>query len=131
MDEAEAEVDTSFIAYQPPQLQADFLAEMQSLAMPSMSSMEAEDFRIAGAYSPYRQRGSTAHAISIESHLRDTTSIEDRKSLKSYVTAATGLKAADFKQNTSDKPGSPKVLIVSGAALRVADVVRSVFLQGF
>jgi hypothetical protein len=55
MDEAEAEVDTSFIAYQPPQLQADFLAEMQSLAMPSMSSIEAEDFRVAGRIPPVQQ----------------------------------------------------------------------------
>lgn len=49
MDEAEAQVDTSFIAYQPPPLQADYLAEMQSIAMPSLSSMELDDFRITGA----------------------------------------------------------------------------------
>lgn len=48
MDEAEAEVDTSFIAYQPPSLQADYLAEMQSLVMPNMSGIEVDAIRIAG-----------------------------------------------------------------------------------
>lgn len=107
-DEAEAEVDTSFIAYQPPQLQADFMAEMQALALPSLSTIEAEDFRVA------------------ESHLMDTTSIEARKSLKDFIASASKLKKEDLKLAKSSKAGSPRLLIVSGAALRSADVVREV-----
>lgn len=107
-DEAEAEVDTSFIAYQPPQLQADFMAEMQALALPSLSAIEAEDFRVA------------------ESHLMDTTAIETRKNLKDFITSATKLKKEDLKLAKSSKAGSPRLLIVSGAALRSADVVREV-----
>jgi hypothetical protein len=48
IDLAEAENATSLIAVQPPSLQADYLAEMQIQAMPKMSSIEMEDFRIAG-----------------------------------------------------------------------------------
>lgn len=48
IDEAEDAVDTSLIAVQPPQLQADFLAEMQALGMPKLSFLESEEFRISG-----------------------------------------------------------------------------------
>jgi hypothetical protein len=58
--------------------------------------------------------------------LKDTTHIEERKVLKDFITAATGLSATDLKQRAADIPGAPRIIIVSGAALRVADVVRLV-----
>jgi len=106
IDEAEAEAETSFIAIQPPALQADYMAEMQSQAMPKMSSMEAEDFHIA------------------ESYLMDTTSYEDRKSFKDFVKQVTQYKDSDLKKEALAGAGSPKVVVISGAALRVTDVVR-------
>lgn len=59
-----------------------------------------------------------------ESHLMDTTSIEARKSLKDFIASASKLKKEDLKLAKSSKAGSPRLLIVSGAALRSADVVR-------
>lgn len=54
----------------------------------------------------------------------DTTSIEARKSLKDFIASASKLKKEDLKLAKSSKAGSPRLLIVSGAALRSADVVR-------
>lgn len=60
-----------------------------------------------------------------EQYFVDTEHIEARKDLKTFIKQSTGLSQKDLK--TKDlKPGSPKLVIVSGAALRVADVVRYV-----
>ncbi|KAK9894182.1 hypothetical protein P389DRAFT_104275 [Cystobasidium minutum MCA 4210] len=98
-------MDTSFISVQPPALQADFMAEMQAEAMPKLSAIEMEDFRIP------------------ERYFVDTEHLQQRKDLKSFVKQATGLSEKDF-QNANLTPGSPRLIMVSGAALRVADVVR-------
>lgn len=59
-----------------------------------------------------------------ERYFLDTTSLEDRKSLKGFVQAATKYTETNLKSESLAQPGSPKLLVVSGAALRVTDVVR-------
>jgi hypothetical protein len=60
----------------------------------------------------------------VETYLLDTSTFEDRTSLNTFITATTRLKTNDLQAEKANKPGSPKILVVSGAALRVADVVR-------
>lgn len=62
----------------------------------------------------------------IEQYFVDTEHLESRKDLKAFVKEATGVSEKDL-QTKDLQPGSPKLVIVSGAALRVADVVRSVY----
>lgn len=61
-----------------------------------------------------------------EQYFVDTEHLESRKELKAFVKQSTGVSEKDL-QTKDLQPGSPKLVIVSGAALRVADVVRLVY----
>lgn len=60
-----------------------------------------------------------------EQYFVDTEHIESRKDLKAFIKQSTGLFEKEL-QTKGLPTGSPKLIIVSGAALRVADVVRYV-----
>lgn len=61
--------------------------------------------------------------IPLEFHFLDTTELQDRKDLKKFVKDATGTNEKKL-QAKNLVPGSPMIMVVSGAALRIADVVR-------
>lgn len=107
------------------------MAEMQSQSMPKLSAIEMEDFRIPGreafatiALSP----GANLIIHGSEHYFVDTEHIQSRKDLKTFIKQATSLTEKEL-DSSKLTPGSPKLVIVSGAALRVADVVRCVAVR--
>lgn len=59
-----------------------------------------------------------------ERYILDVSNITERQSMKSFVKKATGLKEKDLKKESLSQAGQPKLLILSGAALRTTDVIR-------
>ncbi|KAM0755310.1 hypothetical protein T439DRAFT_344541 [Meredithblackwellia eburnea MCA 4105] len=95
------------LALLPSEILADRMAEKQTKALPGLSALEKDDLRL------------------VESMFQDTSSISDRKSLYEFIKTALPTLPATLAKPPK-KMGSPRVIVVAGAALRVADLCREV-----
>lgn len=59
-----------------------------------------------------------------ESMLVDTSDITERKSLTQFIQSALKLYGKDLQIADDTPAGTPRLLVVNGAALRIADAVR-------
>ncbi|KAI5479298.1 DEAD/DEAH box type DNA/RNA helicase [Pseudohyphozyma bogoriensis] len=91
----------------PSELLADRLADKQSKALPKLSAIEKDDLRIT------------------ESMILDTSEVTDRTTLAGFIRSAVPTLPSTLAKPPK-KPGSPRVIVVAGAALRVADLCREV-----
>ncbi|ORY41450.1 U3-containing 90S pre-ribosomal complex subunit-domain containing protein [Leucosporidium creatinivorum] len=85
----------------------DALAEKQKRALPKLSNMEMDDLRLP------------------ESYLIDTSSTTERTNLQAFLRAAFPT-LPNTLAKVPKKEGSPRLLVIAGAALRVADLCREV-----
>ncbi|GAA5833862.1 hypothetical protein JCM11251_005990 [Rhodosporidiobolus azoricus] len=103
--EGEQEADET--ALLPLEVVADRLAEKQKKALPDLSALEMDEMRIS------------------QSMILDTSSVTSRKTLLEFMK-----EALPTQCNTLAKmpkaTGSPRIIVVAGAALRVADLCRDV-----
>lgn len=91
----------------PVEALADRLAEKQRAALPNLSALELDEQRIS------------------QSMILDTSSVTERDSLLAFMK-----QALPTQCNTLAKmpkaTGSPRIIVIAGAALRVADLCRDV-----
>lgn len=113
----------------PPAPLADRLAEKQKKALPKVSEMELDDIRLPGElrgllrFPPIR-----AELISLrraESYLVDTSATTSRSNLEAFIRASFPTLPTTLAKPPK-KEGSPRLLVLAGAALRVADLCRYV-----
>lgn len=67
----------------------------------------------------------TSSCRATESFLHDTSAVEERKSLDAFIRQAFPTLTSTLAK-VPKKEGSPRVLVIAGAALRVADLCRCV-----
>ncbi|KAM0792266.1 hypothetical protein ACM66B_004958 [Microbotryomycetes sp. NB124-2] len=91
----------------PPEILADRLADKQRKALTKMSSMELSDLRIP------------------QSFLLDTSSITNRDNLEKFIREALPTMPSTLAKVPKIE-GAPRIVVVAGAALRVADLCREV-----
>ncbi|GAA5900820.1 hypothetical protein JCM6882_007673 [Rhodosporidiobolus microsporus] len=106
-NEAQDGQDADETALLPLEAVADRLAEKQKRALPDLSALEMDEMRIS------------------QSMIFDTSSVTNRKTLLDFMK-----EALPTPCNTLAKmpkaTGSPRIIVVAGAALRVADLCRDV-----
>ncbi|GAA93438.1 uncharacterized protein L969DRAFT_104787 [Mixia osmundae IAM 14324] len=96
------------LARLPPSLQADLLAEKQLKALPNLSDLERDSCRVS------------------ERCLQDTSAFADEAyaSLTSFIRAFAASHLASLSKLPKSK-GSPRIIVLAGAALRAADLTRA------
>ncbi|KZT11479.1 uncharacterized protein LAESUDRAFT_642058 [Laetiporus sulphureus 93-53] len=102
-------VETPSVAAQSPMLLADYLSSMQAKAFSKMTSIELSDVQIP------------------ESSIVDTTQWVESKNLDRLVEFISKV-LPTLHTRLSQRPkssGSPTLIFVAGAALRVADITRA------
>lgn len=105
----------------------DRLADKQRKALPKMSNIEMDDLRITGtrlAGCPNTLLSSSSSLLLLaESFLHDTSAVTERKSLETFIRQAFPTLSSTLAK-VPKKEGCPRVLVIAGAALRVADLCR-------
>ncbi|GAA5845633.1 hypothetical protein JCM9279_006055 [Rhodotorula babjevae] len=91
----------------PPEALADRLADKQKRALPSLTALELDEQRIS------------------QSMILDTATVEARDSLLAFMKEALPT-ACNTLAKMPKATGSPRIIVVAGAALRVADLCRDV-----
>ncbi|KAK4700363.1 protein CMS1, partial [Phenoliferia sp. Uapishka_3] len=91
----------------PSESLADRLMEKQAKALPGLSAIEKDDLRLT------------------ESMFLDTSHVTERGSLLDFIKQAIPTLPSTLAKPPK-KAGSPRVIVVAGAALRVADLCREV-----
>ncbi|GAA6051858.1 hypothetical protein JCM3770_005501 [Rhodotorula araucariae] len=91
----------------PPEALADRLADKQKRALPNLSALELDEQRIT------------------QSMIQDVASVEGRDSLLAFMKEALPT-ACNTLAKMPKATGSPRIVVVAGAALRVADLCRDV-----
>ncbi|TNY23607.1 U3-containing 90S pre-ribosomal complex subunit-domain containing protein [Rhodotorula diobovata] len=91
----------------PPEALADRLADKQRRALPNLSALELDEQRIS------------------QSMIHDTATVEARDSLLAFMKEALPT-ACNTLAKMPKATGSPRIIVVAGAALRVADLCRDV-----
>ncbi|KAL8281024.1 hypothetical protein RQP46_006703 [Phenoliferia psychrophenolica] len=91
----------------PAESLADRVMEKQAKALPGLSQIERDDLRLA------------------ELMFLDTSSVTERDSLLAFIKQAIPTLPSTLAKPTK-KAGSPRVIVIAGAALRVADLCREV-----
>ncbi|GAA5958208.1 hypothetical protein JCM3765_002848 [Sporobolomyces pararoseus] len=91
----------------PVQVLLDRLSEKQLKALPNLSRLELDELRLN------------------ESMIQDTSSVTTREDLLKFMKDALPTACTTLGKLPKSK-GSPRILVVSGAALRVADLCRQV-----
>jgi len=98
---------SSSVAMAPPDIQADHLSEKQTKVFANLSALERDDFRLP------------------EFFFQDVSSfgLDQRKTLSGLLSAVS-LDLANTLGKPSKVSGSPRVIVLAGAALRVIDICR-------
>ncbi|BGO89388.1 hypothetical protein NBRC10512_006305 [Rhodotorula toruloides] len=91
----------------PVEALADRLAEKQKRALPNLTALEMDEMRIS------------------QSMILDTSSVTARDSLRAFMKEALPT-ACNTLAKMPKAAGSPRIIVLAGAALRVADLVRDV-----
>ncbi|GAA6029530.1 hypothetical protein JCM8097_003724 [Rhodosporidiobolus ruineniae] len=104
-EEAQGALDE--MARLPLEAVADRLAEKQKRALPELSALEMDEMRIS------------------QGMIQDTSEIEKRETLLEFMKEALPT-ACNTLAKMPKAPGSPRIIVVAGAALRVADLCRDV-----
>ncbi|BGP13638.1 hypothetical protein JCM10213_007815 [Rhodosporidiobolus nylandii] len=99
------EQETDDTALLPVEVVADRIAEKQRRAMPDVTGLEMDEMRIS------------------QSMIQDTSSCTSRKTLAEFLKAALPTQVQTLSKPPK-APGSPRLIVLSAAALRVADLCR-------
>ncbi|GAA6000802.1 uncharacterized protein JCM10292_006434 [Rhodotorula paludigena] len=99
--------DQDDTALLPVEALADRLAEKQRRALPNLSALELDEQRIS------------------QSFIQDTSAVSTRDSLLAFMKEALPT-ACNTLAKMPKATGSPRIIVVAGAALRVADLCRDV-----
>ncbi|KPV75847.1 uncharacterized protein RHOBADRAFT_52866 [Rhodotorula graminis WP1] len=91
----------------PPEALADRLADKQKRALPNLTALELDEQRIS------------------QSMILDTATVEARDSLLAFMKEALPT-TCNTLAKMPKATGSPRIIVVAGAALRVADLCRDV-----
>ncbi|GAA6060132.1 hypothetical protein JCM10212_001429 [Sporobolomyces blumeae] len=101
------EVQRDETAILPVEVLADRIAEKQKKALPNLTGLELDEMRIS------------------QSMIHDTSSVATRDSLLAFMKEAFPV-ACNTLAKMPKATGSPRVIVLAGAALRVADLCRDV-----
>ncbi|GAA5914868.1 hypothetical protein JCM8208_003033 [Rhodotorula glutinis] len=101
------ERDKDDMALLPPEALADRLADKQKRALPNLTALELDEQRIS------------------QSMILDTATVQARDSLLAFMKEALPT-ACNTLAKMPKATGSPRIIVVAGAALRVADLCRDV-----
>ncbi|KAK4058864.1 Protein cms1 [Microbotryomycetes sp. JL221] len=89
----------------PPEIIADRLADKQAKALPKLSAIELTDLRIP------------------QSFIQDTSHVNERDNLEQFIRKALPTMPSTLAK-VPKAEGAPRILVIAGAALRVADLCR-------